>query len=409
MRPLRALIISMRGLWSYPTRTWLAVLGIMISTLLIVFLLSVLYNFKTSLVGQVESMGVQQIIAAPGRILNSESSISQANLSSLLSYASVTSTLTYKDAMDVKDKLPEIIAAAPQIETVTHVAESSKTIESMYTGTTPDYLDMFSLQLEEGRFFTEEETNKEAPVLILGQAVKQLLFEGRSALGQKVKIKGIEFEIIGVLKEKQLIGFNFDERVYTGYPMVSNSANLKNASMIFFKFQSNEPLDIVRDKIAKVMIPNHGGIRDFGLLAPDGAINMINTIADLVTAIAVGITGVSFLVGGIGIMNVMLLTVKERTREIGIRKAVGARWWDILLQFLMEATYISVLGCVLGLAGSYGLLRLLHSFFPVLSAQFPLEMILWCLLFSVVLGVLFGISPAIKALRIKPIDALRYE
>ncbi|MGQ5394863.1 ABC transporter permease [Paenibacillus sp. M.A.Huq-84] len=399
----------MRGLWSYPTRTWLAVLGIMISTLLIVFLLSVLYNFKSSLVGQVESVGVQQIIAAPGKLLNSGKTISQANLSSLLSFASVTSTLTYKDAIDVKEKLPEVVGAAPQIETVTHMTWASKSVETMYTGTTPDYLGMFSLQLEEGRFFTEEENKDEVPVIVLGQTVKQLLFENKSALDQKVKIKGIDFTVIGVLRGKQLIGFNFDERAYTGYPMVSNSANLKNASMIFFAFQSTGPLDTLRDKIANVMIPNHGGIQDFGLLAADGAINIINTIADLVTAIAVGITGVSFLVGGIGIMNVMLLTVKERTREIGIRKAVGARWWDILLQFLMEATYISVLGCVLGLAGSYGLLRLLHSFFPVLSAKFPLEMILWCLLFSVVLGILFGISPAIKALRIKPIDALRYE
>ncbi|MCR8632419.1 ABC transporter permease [Paenibacillus radicis (ex Xue et al. 2023)] len=409
MRSLRTLVISMRGLWSYPTRTWLAVLGITISTLLIVFLLSVLYNFKISLVGQVESVGVQQIIAAPGKILNSGKTISQANLSSLLSFASVTSTLTYKDAEDVKEKLPEITGAAPQMETVTTVQGISKTVEAMYTGTTPDYMNMFTLQLEEGRFFTEEETKQEAPVIVLGQTIRQLLFENENSLGEKVKIKGIDFTVIGVLKEKQLIGFNFDERVYTGYPMVSNSANLKNASMIFFTFQSMDSLDTIRDKIGQVMKPNHGGIIDFGLLAADGAIHIINTIADLVTAIAVGITGVSFLVGGIGIMNVMLLTVKERTREIGIRKAVGARWWDILLQFLMEATYISVLGCVLGLAGSYGLLRLLHSFFPVLSTKFPLEMILWCLLFSVVLGILFGISPAIKALRIKPIDALRYE
>ncbi|NHN34344.1 ABC transporter permease [Paenibacillus agricola] len=173
--------------------------------------------------------------------------------------------------------------------------------------------------------------------------------------------------------------------------------------------QSTEGLESIRQKVAQVIAKNHGGVQDFGLMAPEGAINIIDTITTLVTAIAVGITGISFLVGGLGIMNVMMLTVKERTREIGIRKAVGAQWWDILLQFLIEAIYTTVLGCLLGLAGSYGLLLLLHHYFPVLSAEFPLQIATGCLLFSVILGVVFGIVPAVKALQIKPIDALRYE
>ncbi|MFE5324678.1 ABC transporter permease [Paenibacillus sp. NPDC056579] len=409
MRFLRVFIVSLRGLWSYPVRTWLAVLGIAISTLLVVFLLSVLYNFKVSLVGQVQSVGLQQIAVVPGKLLNSGKNISQTNLSSLLSFTSVASTLTYKDAMDVKQQIPEIVQAAPQIETITSMRTATKSVETMYTGTTPDYADVFSMELEEGRFFTEQEAADGTPVIVLGQSVKQLLFEDQSALDQKVKVKGIDFTIIGVLKEKQLIGFNFDERVYTSYQMVAETANLQNASMIFFKAQSPEGLEAVRQKIAPVIIKNHGGVQDFGLMAPEGALHVIDTITDLVTAIAVGITGISFLVGGLGIMNVMLLTVKERTREIGIRKTVGAQWWDILLQFLVEAMYISVMGCVIGLAGAYGLLITLHRIFPVLSAHFPWEIVAGCLLFSVVLGLLFGITPAAKALRIKPIDALRYE
>jgi putative ABC transport system permease protein len=409
MRMVQSFVIAFRGMWSYPVRTWLAVLGITISTLLVVFLLSVLYNFKISLVSQVQSVGAQQIAVVPGKLLNSGKNISQVGLSSLLSYTSLASTLTYKDAVDVQQQIPEIVKAAQQLETITHVAAGKKGAEIMYTGTTPDYMDLFSMVLEEGRFFTKEEEQQETHVIVLGQSVKQLLFGDESAVGNKVKIKGLDFTVIGVLKEKHLIGFNFDERAYTGYPLAANTANLQNASMIFFMAQSTEGLESIRQKIAQVIAKNHGGVQDFGLMAPEGAIHIIDTITTLVTAIAVGITGISFLVGGLGIMNVMMLTVKERTREIGIRKAVGAQWWDILLQFLIEAIYTTVLGCLLGLAGSYGLLLLLHHYFPVLSAEFPLQIVTGCLLFSVILGVVFGIVPALKALQIKPIDALRYE
>jgi putative ABC transport system permease protein len=126
MRLLRTFVVAFRGLWSYPVRTWLAVLSITISTLLVVFSLSVLYNFKISLVGQVQSVGVQQIVVVPGKLLNSGKNISQVNLSSLLSYTSVTSTLTYKDAMDVKEQVTEITEAAPQLETITHMAGAGK-------------------------------------------------------------------------------------------------------------------------------------------------------------------------------------------------------------------------------------------------------------------------------------------
>jgi putative ABC transport system permease protein len=406
MNFLRTFGIAWKGLWSYPIRTLLAILGISISSLLVIFLLTVLHNFKISLVGQIQNVGLQQIVAIPGQLLNNDAM--NADISSFLSFTSISSTLTYKDAEDVKQQVNGIEAVAPQIETITKISQPDHGIETIFTGITAGYMDIFRFNLAEGDFLTEQNLNDKELVVVLGHTVKNLLFGQQEALGEKVIIKGLEFTVIGVLEEKELLGFNFNERVYAPYHVVSDLSNLQNASMIFFKSATKDNMEQVEIDIHKVISSNHG-TNDFNLLKPDEALHLINKIMDLVTAITVGITGVSFLVSGIGIMNVMLLTVKERTREIGIRKAVGAQSRHILLQFLFEATYISILGFTVGVGITYGLLQALHSYFPALSNELLLELVGISLGFSIALGLLFGIVPAIMALRVKPIDALRYE
>lgn len=397
---------SWKSLWNYKLRTFLAVLGIAISSLLVVFLLAVLHNFKISLIGQIQGAGVNQIVAVPGKLLNS--SVMETDLSGMLSFTAVTSTLTYRDALDVKEQIPEVDAVAPQVEAIMSASASDTTIDVLYTGTTPGFRDIFDLELDEGRFFNEEEVKQEERVVVLGQSAKKALFGGESALGQTVKVKGLGFTVVGVIKEKKMFGFNFDERVFASYQVVSDATNLTHASMIFFNVHNEEQIEEAERKISNVIQKNHGS-KDFNLLKPDEALHLIDTMMTLVTAITLGITGISFLVGGIGIMNVMFLTVKERTREIGIRKAVGAKSWHILLQFLMEAVYISLIGCVIGLSVTYGLLQVLHRLYPILSAELPLPILGISLLFSITVGLLFGILPAWKAIRIKPVDALRYE
>lgn len=180
-------------------------------------------------------------------------------------------------------------------------------------------------------------------------------------------IKGVPFTVVGVLAPKELVGFHFDDRAYTEYQMVLDTTSVKHASMIFFSVAHQNQVDTVTKKIDEVMVHDHG-TKDYMLVKSDQALHFFGMLMELITAITIGIAGVSFIVSGIGIMNVMLLVVKERTREIGLRKAVGAKSYHVLFQFLSESLLISIFGAILGLAVSDIGLEVLHNVFGAMSA-----------------------------------------
>jgi len=394
-------------MWDYKGRTTLALLGMLVSTLLLSFLLAVLHNFQNSVEGQVQGFGLRQIVAMPGCVLNRQ--VGQFDLSTLLSITTMNSTLTYQDAINVKKQVPEVVAAVPQTEIVANAHYGNQSTEVLYTGTTPAFKEVFRLTLAEGRWLDQADVKSEAQSIVLGAQTKQTLFGHKNALGKTVIIKGVPFKVVGVLAPKELIGFNFDERAYTEYPMVIATTNVRHASMIFFTVANQAQVNAVSGQIDSVIAADHHGQKDYMLVQADEALHLVGILMKLITAITVGIAGVSFVVSGIGIMNVMLLVVHERTREIGLRKAVGAKSHQVLLQFLAEALMISVAGSVLGIAVSYGLLKLLGHYFTTITTQMPLYVIEASLLFSLAVGLIFGLSPALKAVRIQPVDALRYE
>jgi len=406
----RGLSTAIYSLWGYKVRTILAILGVLMSSLLLTFLLSVLHNFKTSVNGEIQGFGLKQIVAMPGRLLNSK--LQQKSLTSLLSVTTMDSTLTDQDAINVKRQVPEVTAAVPQTEIVSGASTTSTprtSIEVLYTGTTPDFSKIFRLDMAEGRWLNAQDVKNEASSIVLGAQVKQLLFGSSQALGKQVTIKGVPFTVVGVLAPKELVGMNFDDRAYTEYQMVLDTTSVKHASMIYFSTANQNQIDAASNAIQGVLVRDHGGTKDFMLVKSDEALHFFSLLMELVTAITIGIAGVSFVVSGIGIMNVMLLVVKERTREIGLRKAVGAKSYHVLFQFLSESLLISLFGTLLGLAVSDLGLHVLHRAFGAISAQMPLSIIEIGITFSVVSGLLFGIVPAIQAVRVQPIEALRYE
>ena len=407
MSLVRSFSAALHSMWDYKGRTLLALLGMLVSSLLLAFLLALLHNFQTSIQGQVQGFGLRQIVAIPGRVLNRK--VGQFDLGTLLSITTLNSTLTYQDAVNVQKQVPGGVAAVPQTEIVAGAHYGQRATEILYTGTTPAFDKVFRLTLAEGRWLDQADLRNTAQSIVLGAQTKQALFGKANAVGKTVVIKGVPFHVVGVLAPKEMIGFNFDERAYTEYPMVIDTTAVRHASMIFFTVSNRAQVDAVSGKIDAVISADHHGTKDYMLVKADEALHILGVLMKLVTAVTVGIAGVSFLVSGIGIMNVMLLVVNERTREIGLRKAVGAKSHQVLLQFLAEALLISLAGSGVGLAASFGLLKLLGRYFPAISTQMPGYVIGYSLVFSIVTGLVFGLSPALKAVRIQPVDALRYE
>ena len=407
MRLLRSFSVALHSMWDYKGRTFLALLGMLVSSLLLAFLLALLHNFQLSVEGQVQSFGLRQIVAMPGRVLNRK--VGQFDLSTLLSITTLNSTLTYQDAVNVQKRVPGVVAAVPQTEIVSSAHYGQKSTEILYTGTTPEFDKVFRLTMAEGRWLDQADMKQMAQSVVLGAWTKQTLFGKANAIGKTVVIKGVPFRVVGVLAPKELIGFNFDQRAYTEYPLVIDTTSLHYASMIFFTVGNHASIDAVSSQIDGVISSDHHGTKNYMLVRANEALHLVAILMKLVTAVTVGIAAVSFLVSGIGIMNVMLLVVNERTREIGLRKAVGAKSYQVLFQFLAEALVISLAGAGVGLGASFGLLKLLGHYFPALSTQMPGYVIEYSLVFSIVTGLVFGLAPAVKAVRIQPADALRYE
>jgi putative ABC transport system permease protein len=403
---IRPFFMAVKGIFAYKGRSFVAVLGIAIAAFLVISLLAVLYNFKSGLLSQFNGVGARQITVIPGKLLNNQAITS--TVSDITSFKPSPSTLTYKDVIDVKKKVAGVAKAAPQSEAVTMLVFKKQALEVVFTGTTPDLPDIFSVATKKGTFLTEKMLSKKEKVVVLGAAVKKTLFGEKNAVGSTVEIRGETYRVVGVLEEKKMFGFNIDDRVYAPYPVVEKATDTKYASMLFFQAKETDKVPQIEQQIDKVIKANHGK-KDYNLLKANEAIHLVNMVMKLVTAITISITGVSLIVGGLGIMNVMFLTVKERTREIGIRKAIGAKSWQILLQFLYESVILSVIGAALGLAATYGALQAIHHYFPVLSTNVPVEVIQYTGVFALVAGLVFGILPAIRAVRVQPIEALRYE
>jgi putative ABC transport system permease protein len=409
-----SLRIAVSSLAANKLRSALTMLGIIIGVAAVIALMGVGRGASAAIDSQINSMGTNLLFVSPG-------STSQGGVRTAQGSAE---TLTYEDALALNDPegLPAVAAVVPQVQAFGQVVYLSNNVNTQIVGVTADYGPVRNYTAEYGEFITEANVQAKSSVAVLGANVAAELFpDGQDPVGQTVRINNIPFKITGVLVSKGGSGFgNQDDQVLV--PITTAMARLSRnrsgsgnvISQISVQVVDAKQIDAAIEQISAELRDRHN-IRyedDFTVRTQQDMLESATEITDVLTLFLGGVAGISLLVGGIGIMNIMLVSVTERTREIGIRKAVGATRKNVLAQFLTEATVLSVLGGVIGVAVGAGIAQLISGLSVgtmTLQPSINADSILLATLFSLAVGLFFGIYPAYRASSLNPIDALRYE
>jgi putative ABC transport system permease protein len=413
MKLYQNLLEALQSLSANKLRSMLTILGIVIGVAAVIAMLSIGRGAEASITSRIESMGTNLIYITPGS--TSESGVRSA--------AGSASTLTLDDATALAD-LPNMAAVASQTSSFVQVVYQGQNTNTRLMGVTPGYETVSSLTLEDGEFISDSEQSARSLVVVLGNSVSETLFGGTSGVvGQKVRLNGQSYKVIGVLASQGGTGFmNQDDQVFiplsTALTRLVGGANFRGSkviSQITVKASSANVIDQVVNDVTTTMRSRHGtveGADDFTVTTQEATLAAATSVTDTLTIFLGGIAGISLAVGGIGIMNIMLTTVSERTHEIGLRKAIGARRRDILFQFLVESMLLSLVGGLIGVAVGWGVSRIMGQVQISGSTITPvvgLDSVLLATIFSMVVGLFFGIYPATRAARLQPVEALRYE
>ena len=394
--------VALKSLLANKLRSFLAMLGIIIGVGAVISMLAFGAGAQRKIRDQMTAMGTNLLIIRPGlRGTGGVISGSQQNM-------------TLEDVDAILKETPSIDQAAPVVNGSAQVKFSNKNNKVNVLGTSATYFAIRNFEIEKGRSFTEDEAARLAHVAVLGPATVENLFGGDEGLGQQIKVNGVNFLVVGIMKSKGDQGFfNPDDQVVipysTGMKQVFGVEYLKE---IDIQIAAGADIYTMPDNISVVLRKRHritaNRPDDFTIRNQAQLLETASESSKTMTYLLGGIASISLLVGGIGIMNIMLVTVTERTREIGVRKAIGAKDKDILRQFLIEAIIMSGLGGLIGVAMGIGSAELVNKYssFPTIV---EIQSVLISLSFSAAVGVFFGYYPARRAAKLNPIDALRYE
>ncbi|RJR26483.1 FtsX-like permease family protein [candidate division WWE3 bacterium] len=386
----RSSILSLRA---NKVRTFLTMLGVIIGVFAVLSLVSLVRGVQNFVTDQFSALGSNLILVAPGRVgFDQDPGLAFAN-----------NKLTAENVDRInRDASQYIIGATPNMRLGKTIQYKTKRYLASLVGTNSNFLSITDLEIDYGRAFTKEEEITDAKVLVLGPDVKNELFGNRNPIGEKVKVGDTYMEVIGVLTSK---GFNADERVIAPYTTLQKVFNTKNISGITIKAKDSDSIDKAMTEIEIALLQD---LKDdeFTVLSQKDILSSIQSILSILSVGIGSVAAISLIVGGIGIMNIMLVSVTERIREIGLRKALGATSMTIGIQFLLESIMISIVGGSIGIFLGFAAAFAAQSF---VRAEVPLWAVLLSFLFSVLTGVIFGTYPAIQASKKEPIEALRYE
>ena len=401
MNVFSAFIEALESLTSNKVRSGLTMLGIIIGVAAVIAMMSIGSGAQAAITDQISSIGTNLLYVKSG------------------GDADYPQAITLEDAAAIADpaNAPSVIQVAPVLQGQVEAAVPGVQTNTSLVGVTPEFFQVQSVDVSEWQMISQMHVDDYSAVVLLGSDVATTLFDKTSDLiGQKVRLNGQVFKVIGVLASKGGNGMgNSDDRVLV--PLSTARLRLvqrdqsDEVDMLYVQASSADATTSAKEEVSQILRARHRknlGTDDFDILSTQDLLDTMNQVTGILTAFLGGIAGISLLVGGIGIMNIMLVSVTERTKEIGLRKAVGARGQDILLQFIVEALVISLTGGVIGLL--FGMLIAgLVTLSGVLTATVSLSSVVLAVGFSLAVGLFFGIYPARRAARLNPIDALRYE
>lgn len=410
MNIMESVRIALGSIGSNKLRSALTMLGIIIGVMSVVTMLSIGRGMQTAVTNQINSIGTNLLYIRPGA--TQEGGVRTAQGSA--------STLTMEDGQALVG-LDNVVAVAPEVDSFGQVAYLGNNDNARVLGVTPDYLDAMNVSVADGDFIATSQVTARSAVAVLGAQVATDLFSTGEPVGQSVRINGQTFRVVGVMTSKGGTGaLNQDMQVFV--PITTAISRLSRGG----QFRGGNTVNVINVKITDSSVQNdvvqnisqvldqrhHVAQDDFTIQSQQDILNTANQVTGILTIFLGGVAAISLLVGGIGIMNIMLVSVTERTREIGIRKAIGAHKRDILAQFLTEATILSLGGGIIGILLGMVIARVISGIqmgTTTLTTVVDIDAVLLAVIFSAGVGLFFGSYPANRAASLHPIDALRYE
>lgn len=400
---LEIIRVSIRSIQSNKLRSFLTMLGIIIGVAAVIAMVAIGKGSSSSVTSSISGLGSNLLIISPGQ--SSSGGINMGFGSS--------NTLKLKD-VDAIAAEDSVAGAVPSASSNFQIVAGSENYNTSVEGTGMSFLEVRSTSVQSGRFFNNYEYNNHENVAVIGSEVVTNLFPSNpNPIGERIEINQVPFTVIGVLKSQGSSGMtNNDDRIIVPVTTAQARLGITTVRTIYASAISAEAMTQAQNEIASALRTSHGLMSneedDFQITNQSQILETAESVSSVMTTLLSGIAAISLVVGGIGIMNIMLVSVTERTREIGIRKAIGAKRGDIMRQFLIEAVILSLMGGVAGVLFGLGTAKLLEKA-ANLSIELTLEPTLYSFLSSMAVGIIFGVYPARKAAQLKPIDALRYE
>lgn len=406
MNTTNLLKIALRALANNKLRGFLTMLGIIIGVASVITMLAIGQGSKRSIQAQISEMGSNMIMIQPGADMRG----------GVRQDASAMETLKLQDYEDIVNETRYVSATSPSVNSSGQAIYGANNAPTTVYGISPDYMEIRRYEVEDGDMFSDQDVQTAAKVCVIGKTVVDNLFPGgENLVGKVIRFQKLPFRVVGVLKSKgyNSMGMDQDDLILAPYTTIQKKIlAITHLQGITCSALKEEYTDQAIDEISEILRRNHR-LRetdddDFTIRSMQELSTMLTSTTDIMTTLLAAVAGISLLVGGIGIMNIMYVSVTERTREIGLRMSIGAKGMDILAQFLIESILISVTGGLIGVLFGVGAALIVN-----VVAHFPIYIQPWSVLLSFVVctvtGVFFGWYPAKKAAQLDPIEAIRYE